>query len=87
MLEEHREFFDAFKILHDKYKEDQETYQNEFNVQGEKALEIIRHFEKSLLSKSTTSQFAKFSNNLSDKFWEAVRFYFPKIDFIGASVS
>lgn len=84
MLEEHKDFFEKFKILHDKYRDDQETYQSEFNTEGEKALEIIRRYEQSLLSKSTTSQYAKFSGNLSDKFMEAVRGYFPMIDFVGA---
>lgn len=87
MLEENKDFFDSFKVLHDKYKTDQETYQAEYNIEGEKALEIIRHYEQSLLSKSSTSQFAKYSNNLSDKYWEAVRGYFPMIDFIGVEVS
>ncbi len=85
MLSEHKDFFDTFKKLHDKYVLDSETFQEEFNKQGEKALEIIRRYEQSLLSKSTTSQFAKFSNNLSGKFWDAVRHYFPKIDFIGVT--
>lgn len=85
MLEENKDFFDSFKILHDKYKNDSDTYQTEYNKEGEKALEIIRRYEQSLLSKSTTSQYAKFSNNLSDKYWEAVRGYFPMIDFIGVT--
>lgn len=84
MLEEHKEFFDKFKVLHDAYKESPETNQEAYNKEGEKALEIIRHYEQSLLSKSTTSKYAKFSGNLSDKFMEAVRGYFPMIDFVGA---
>ncbi|MFI5265548.1 MAG: hypothetical protein ACHQT7_02270 [Candidatus Levyibacteriota bacterium] len=87
MLEENKDFFDTFKTLHDKYKENQETYQAEFNTQGEKALEIIRHYQEALLSKSTTSQHAKFSGNLSDKFMETVRGHFPMIDFVGAKIS
>lgn len=86
MLEENKEFFDKFKVLHDKYKLDQEQYQEEYNREGEKALEIIRRYEQSLVSKSTTSQYAKFSNNLSDKFWDAVRNYFPVIDFVGTQI-
>lgn len=86
MLEEHKEFFDKFKVLHDTYKENQEDNQEAYNKEGGRALEIIRHYEQSLLSKSTTSQYAKFSGNLSDKFMDAVRGYFPMIDFIGAQV-
>lgn len=87
MLDENKEFFDKFKTLHDKYKENQDIYQAEFNKQGEIALEKIRYYEQSLVSKSTTSQYAKFSHNLSDKFWEAVRNYFPMIDFVGVETS
>lgn len=83
MLEENKEFFDKFKKLHDNYKNDQETYQEEYNKEGKQALEIIRHYEQSLVAKSTTSQYAKFSNNLSDKYWGAIRNYFPMIDFVG----
>ncbi|MGE5042325.1 MAG: hypothetical protein ACM3IJ_05495 [Candidatus Levyibacteriota bacterium] len=85
MLEENKDFFETFKALHDRYKLEPEKYQSEYNTEGEKALEIIRRYEQSLLAKSSTSQFAKFSNNLSDKFWGSVRGYFPKIDFIGVS--
>lgn len=87
MIEEHKDTFSEFQIIHDRYKENQEKYQIEFNKQGEKILEIIRSYETSLVAKSTTSQYAKFSNNLSDKFWTAVRLRFPMIDFVGVTVS
>ncbi len=87
MLEENKDFFDNFKQLHDKYKDNQEAYRDEYNKEGEKALEIIRRYEQSLVAKSTTSQYAKFSGNLSDKYWEAVRNYFPMIDFIGVQTA
>lgn len=86
MLEENPEIFAEFQIIHDNYKENQEKYQDEFNKKGEKVLEIIRNYESSLVAKSTSSQFAKFSNNLSDKFWTAIRGKFPMIDFVGAQV-
>lgn len=86
MLEENKEAFLEFQDVHDRYKEDQEAYQAEFNKKGEKVLEIIRNYEGSLVAKSTSSQFAKFSNNLSDKFWTAVRGRYPMIDFIGVQM-
>ena len=87
MLEENKDFFDKFKILHDKYMENEQKYQVEFDTQGKKAFEIIRRYQESLLSKSASSQYARFSGNLSDKFMEAVRGYFPLIDFVGAKIS
>ena len=85
MIEENKVFFDSFKKLHDNYKQNPEEYQAEYNLEGEKALDIIRRYEQSVAAKSTTSQNSKFSNNLSEKFWDAVRGQFPMIDFIGVT--
>lgn len=85
MLEENTELFAAFKHIHDKYVENPEVFQEEFSAKGEEILEIIRSYEKSLCLKSTTSMYSKFAINLSEKFWDAVRGYFPKIDFVGVS--
>lgn len=85
MLEENKDAFEEFKIIHDAYSNDQEKYQEEFNKKGAKIMDIIRNYESSLVAKSTSSQFAKFSNNLSDKFWTTVRGKFPMIDFIGVT--
>ena len=85
MIDENKQFFDTFEDLHDKYKKNPEQYQDEYNKMGEKALDIIRRYEQSVVAKSTTSQYAKFSNNLSEKFWDAVRGKFPMIDFVGVT--
>lgn len=86
MIEQNPEIFAEFQIIHDNYKKNQEKYQDEFNKKGEKVLELIRSYESSLVAKSTSSQFAKFSNNLSDKFWTTIRGKFPMIDFIGVQM-
>ena len=83
MLEENSELFAEFKLLHDKYAINPEEFQSELNNKGEKILEIIRTYEKNLCLKSTSSQYGKFASNLSEKFWDAVRGHFSKIDFIG----
>jgi len=83
MLEENKRLFDEFKGIHDKYASNEETWQKEFNLKGEKVLEVIRIYEKELCSQSDMSQYSKYSSNLADKFWQEVRAYFPKIDFIG----
>jgi len=46
-------------------------------------MEIIRRYEKMLCNNSDSSGYSKFSSKLADKFWEAVRNQFPKIDFVG----
>lgn len=82
MLDDYDEFFKEFKNLHDKFDQDPDTYKEEYNDIGVKALRIIRRYENELCSKSENSGFGKFSAHLSDKFWEQVRVSFPKIDAI-----
>lgn len=86
MLVTHADVFGKFKALHDRYVADPEKYQDEFNSEGAKILEIIRIWEKKLCGKTESGQYAKFSSGLSDKFWSLVRNDFPKIDFVGAKV-
>ena len=80
MVDDYEEFFSEFKTLHEKYVEDPDTYGDEFNETGQKVLRIIRRYENELCSRSENSGFGKFSENLSEKFWEMVRGYFPFID-------
>ncbi|MDE2025425.1 MAG: hypothetical protein KGJ07_02950 [Patescibacteria group bacterium] len=83
MLEYNKEAFDNFKLIHDKYKEDQKKYQNEFNEAGEKILTIIRKYENLLCNASESGKYGKFSSKTADTFWGFIRKAFPKIDFIG----
>ncbi len=83
MLEYNKKIFDEFKKLHEKYENAPEKFQDEFNEKGEEILRIIRKYENLLCSSSENSGFGKYSSNLADKFWEQIRKYFPKIDFIG----
>jgi len=80
MLKDYDEFFAKFKTIHDKYQEDPGTWKDEFNQTGLKALRIIRRYENALCSRTENTGFGKFSENLSDKFWEEVRLNFPLID-------
>jgi len=83
MLEIHADEFTHFRVIHDKYSADPKSNEKEFNLQGEKIQEILREWENKLCNQSEGSGFGKFSSKLADKFWEQVRFNFPKIDFIG----
>jgi len=83
MLEYNEELFTSFKELNSKYEIDPESVKDEFNSTGEKVLRVIRRYEDILCSKSEGGKYGKFSSNLADKFWEQIRGYFPKIDFIG----
>lgn len=83
MLDNHKELFDSFKHIEMLYEKDAKKYQKEFNEKGEEVLVVIRKYENMLCSHSEGGKYGKFSSKLSDKFWEMVRKYFPKIDFVG----
>ena len=83
MMEENQKLFSEFKSVHDDYTQDSKKWQGKFNEEGEKVVAVIREWERRLCSYSEQGQYSKFSSSLADKFWGAVRNYFPKIDFVG----
>ncbi|HEX7041889.1 MAG TPA: hypothetical protein VF189_01435 [Patescibacteria group bacterium] len=83
MLESHKDLFDAFKVVNDNYALDPKTYQSQLNELGEDVLNIIRKYENMLCSESEGGKYGKFSNKTADKFWEFIRGYIPKVDFVG----
>jgi hypothetical protein len=86
MLEQHPMLFASFKQIHDKYAQDPETWQEQYNEQGKDVLEVIREYISMLCAKSEGGQYGKFATNLEDKFWQAVRTQYPKIDFVGVEI-
>lgn len=86
MLEIHKNVFDDFKIIHDKYALDPKQWQNQYNETGMKVLPILQRWENNLCNKSEGGRYGKFSSKLADKFWEEIRLIFPKIDFIGMEI-
>lgn len=86
MLSVHKELFDSFKQIHDKYVTDPKKYQEQFNQAGQDVLRIIQRWENSLCGKSEGGKYGKFSGGLADKFWGEIRTYFSKIDSVGLEV-
>ncbi|MBI2268626.1 MAG: hypothetical protein HYU80_04305 [Candidatus Blackburnbacteria bacterium] len=86
-MEQNKELFSAFQEIHDKYVKDPKKWQDEFNKQGRKVLEIIRKFENRLCSRTESGMYGKYSASLSEKFRAEVRRRFPKIDFVGVKIS
>ncbi len=80
MIEENSTLFGEFKKLHDEFSDNKEELEEEFNQTGTKVLRVIRRYEDALCSKSENTGFGKFSENLSEKFWEEIRAVFPHID-------
>lgn len=83
MIETNRDLFLDFKDIHDKFVENEEAYKDEFNEKGAKVVEIIREYERHLTSQQDKGQYSKFSTGLADRFWDQVRGFLPRIDFVG----
>jgi len=83
MLDENKNLFDSFQALHDRYALDQDSFQEEFNKEGERVMAIVRHYEDKLCNRSEGSGFASFTGNLAEKFHEELKKHFPLIDNIG----
>ena len=87
MIDENKDIFSRFFVIHDRYAGDPRNAQDEFNSLGHDIVEIIREYERKLCSNSERGQYGKFSSNLSEKFWDEIRKDFPKIDFVGVRLS
>jgi hypothetical protein len=83
MLDEHEILFAQFKELHDKYQDNQDKWQEQFNTSGNPVLEIIRAQEARLCGGMERGNNAKYSAQLAEKFWGEVRAFFPMIDYVG----
>lgn len=83
MVASNKALFDEFKVIHDKYAENDERWKEKFNEVGKKVVEIIRDYEVRLCAHSEGGQYGRYANKLADKFWEEVRKMYPRIDFVG----
>lgn len=86
MLEQNKELFDNFRPIHDKYSEDPEKWQDQFNAEGRIISDVLRRWENKLCGKSERGTYGKYSSNLAEKFRSEVKVHFPKIDFIGVKI-
>lgn len=83
MFDAHKDLFASFKDIHDKYRDDPTTWQAQFNEEGAKVVDVIREYERKLCGNMSGGQYSKFSQNLSQKFWDGIKQVFPKIAFVG----
>lgn len=83
MVEENKKVFDDFKILHANYGMEDEKYQDEFNKEGQKILDIAHEWENRLCKSSEGAGFGTFTVKLAEKFQEELRASFPLIDHVG----
>jgi hypothetical protein len=83
MLENNKEAFDNFRLLHDSYALNPKKLQTEFNHEGDKIMKIIREWEGKLCMQSEKGGYGSFTSNLAEKFQAEVRKHFPEIVNIG----
>ncbi len=83
MIEENKELFDNFRAVHNAYIVNPDANKARFNELGAEAMEVMRVYERRLCGKTESGSYAKFSSNLSQKFWDEIRNVFRKIDFVG----
>lgn len=83
MIEENKNFFNKFTLLHAKYEVDEEKYQEEFNTEGERVMKIFNEWENKLCAHSEKSGYANYTGGLAEKFQAELRAYFPMIDHVG----
>lgn len=87
MVEQNQELFNEFKELHDRYDNDQEGLQKEFNEKGEEIMELVREWENKLCMQSEKGGFSNFTSKLAEKFRDELRKDFTFIDHVGLIVS
>lgn len=87
MLEQNKELFANFKLIHDDYLKNPESIQDNFNLQGKAVVEVIRHWENKLCGKTERGTYSRYSANLSEKFRAEIKKIYPKIDFVGVKFS
>ena len=86
MLDDHSEKFEEFLLIHEQYKFDNKKHQSEFNRIGKPILEIIRDYENRLCSGMERGVFGKYSDKVSEKFWDRVKKEFPLVELVGVEI-
>lgn len=87
MVTKYEKEFDTFQVLHDKYENDPQKWQDEFNTEGAKIMEIVREYENRLCGHMENTQNATYSANLAEKFRNEIKRYLPKLDMIGVKIT
>lgn len=83
LIEREKELFENFKKAHSDYE--QGKNEEEFHKIGTEVVKKLKQTEDKLCLQTETGQYNKYSNQLSDKFWNEVRRLYPKIDEVKVS--
>ena len=83
MVDKNRQLFDRFQPIHDGYVISPAKWADQFHTQGRRVLDIVRDWERRLCYGTEKGKYAKFSVNLSEKFWTQVKKDLPRLDQVG----
>ena len=83
-IKKNKDLFDSFDDIYEKYDGNPKKWENDFKKLGGEVLIELKKTEDKLCQQSEKSSYAKFSQQLADKFWEEVRKHYPKIDEVGS---
>lgn len=86
MIEENKSVFADFQNVHDAYSLDEKKWQEKFNLEGAKVLDIVRDYENKLCRQTEKGMYNVFSPKLSEKFYAEIQKRFPLFDHIGLKV-
>lgn len=86
MVQKHKERFEEFKVVHDKYAKEPEKWKEKFDELGRPITRIIWDAENRLCGKMEGSGRGQYSAGLAEKFKGEIKEYLPLIDMVGVSV-
>ena len=86
-FDDNREQFHLFMLICQDYVNNRAEFSEEFNRQGKPIKQILDEVEARLCGRMERGKNAVYSANLSEKYWDEVRKYFPCIDEVGMKVS
>lgn len=87
MTTKYEKEFDAFQEIHNRYAKEPTKHQEEFNREGAKIMDIIRHYEDLLCGHMENTANSTYSANLAEKFRGEIKKYLPKLDMIGVVIT
>jgi pentose-5-phosphate-3-epimerase len=87
MVSKYEKEFDSFQEIHDRFEENPKKWQDEFNKEGEKIMEIVREYENKLCGHMENTKNSTYSAGLAEKFRAEIKRYLPKLDMIGVIVT
>ncbi len=85
MVNENKQLFQKFKIVHDAYQRDRNSFKSEFDKLGTEVLKIVSLWEDRLC-RAMSKSYGQYCANLTEKFKTLLKRDFPLIDLVGVKI-